>query len=121
MPEIKQDTGVTSDWLQFEEDDIGRFSRENCKVPPNTKLLDGEIVQLNGTGQVVSLTTPASAFGIVVLGCAAIPTESEVAVVVRHARVAYPMLLAPKMPVDSDLTAAHGALAAQNILPVRVV
>lgn len=94
VSEVKTELGVASDWLLFEEDEIGRYSRENVTVAASQNLVSGSVVGYNAAGtQVVAYDDVGPdgdvAAGIMVFGVTTgVGETAQAAMVVRHARVA---------------------------------
>lgn len=114
-----------SDWLLYEEDDIGRFSRDIVTVAVSQTLACGAVVGLNAGGEVIEYdneTVAAGgdvAVGILTEAVTTSATVTQKAVIIaRHARIA-PSMLTWKAGLDgTGKTAGLADLKALGILPV---
>ena len=83
-----------SDWLLYEEDDLGRYSRETVTVAGGQNLKCGSVVGLTGDGtQYVEYTNlppdGADAVGIVINPIVTeVGTPGKTVIIARHARIA---------------------------------
>jgi hypothetical protein len=122
---VKAELGVVSDWLLFEEDESGRYSRENVTVAPGQILVSGQVVGYNAAGtQVVAYDDVGPdgdvAAGILVFGVTTgVGETAQAAMVVRHARVAPSQLTFPNGLGAPAKANALADLAANGIVLVR--
>ena len=90
---VKQEPGRISDWLLYEEDDIGRYSRDNVVVGQNQTLKCGSVVGYNEAGTEVveyddAAPDAAVAAGILVADVTTGADQTAgCAIVSRHARI----------------------------------
>lgn len=121
-----------SDWLLYEEDDIGRFSRDIVTVAASQTLACGAVVGLNAGGEVIEYdneTVVADNETVVAGGDVAVGILTEAVttgagvtqkavIIARHARIA-PSMLTWKAGLDgTGKTAGLADLKALGILPV---
>ena len=114
-----------SDWLLYEEDGIGRFSRDIVPVAASPALACGAVVALDANGAVVeydpddAATAPAA--GIITEAVTTGATESVKAVIIaRHARIVPDQLTWKAGTGEADRHAALSALSALGIVQVQV-
>ena len=95
MGPVKIEADVTSDWLLYEEDDIGRYSRQNVVVAVNQTLVDGQVVGVNSSGEIqayddetVTDAGGATAIGILIGSVTTGAATIKGVILARHARVA---------------------------------
>ncbi len=90
---VKNEPGRLSDWLLYEEDEIGRFSRDNVVVAANQTLKCGSVVGYNDAGTQVVEYDDAAPDGVAAAGIlvADVTTgagqTATAAIVARHARI----------------------------------
>ena len=118
---VKNEPGRTSDWLLYEEDDIGRYSRDNVVVAANQTLKSGAVVGLNDAGtQVVDYddASPdgAVALGILVEDVTTGAATTKAAIVTRHAKIAVSGLVWKTGLLQAAKDAALADLRARGIL-----
>lgn len=120
---VKNEPARLSDWLLYEIDEVGRYSRENITIGANQTLVCGSVVGLNDAGTAYVAyddTAPdgAVAGGILVEAVTTGAGETKpAAIVARHARInpkglAWGALAAPAQ------AAALADLAAKGIVTV---
>ena len=121
----KVEPGRLSDWLLYEEDEIGRFSRDIVTVAINQTLKNGSVVGVNAAGEVMEYDneTATTAGGAVAVGimCEDVTTTSATkksVMVARHARIGTAALVWKTGLVTQDKTDAMADLAARFIVPV---
>ena len=117
---IKTEPNRQSDWLILEEDEIGRYSRDNVTIAANQTLKDGHVVGKNAAGEIVEYdnTDPdgGAAVGILVYGVTTGAATAKGAIIARHALVA-PSGLTFKTGLGvPDKVAAFADLKALGIL-----
>jgi hypothetical protein len=122
---VKTEPGRLSDWLLFESDEIGRYSRDVVTVATNQTLKSGAVVGLNAAGEVMEYDneTATSAGGAVAVGIIGedVTTTSATKksfMVARHARVAPSGLVWKTGLLTADKDAAWVDLKAVGIIPV---
>jgi hypothetical protein len=110
----KIEEGRLSDWLLYEEDDIGRFSRENVTVDGGQTLKCGSVVGLNAAGTMYVEYDNVGPDGATAVGIAVNPVTTGVGItgktviIARHARIAMSGL---KWAASVDQTAKDAAVA----------
>ena len=119
---VKTEPNRLSDWLFYEEDEVGRYSRDNVKQAANTTLKSGAVVAKDGDGNIVEFTGAAgaanAAVGIVVNNLSTGATPGANVIVSRHARVIPNYLLWKAGVTDVQKTAALASLAALGVITV---
>lgn len=90
---VKNEPGRASDWLLYEEDEIGRYSRDVVTVAANQTLKCGAVVGLNADGtEVVEYdnTDPDSGAAVGIMAEEVITGAATVkgVIIARHAKVA---------------------------------
>lgn len=122
---VKQEPGRISDWLLYEEDDIGRYSRDNVVVGQNQTLKCGSVVGYNEAGTEVveyddAAPDAAVAAGILVADVTTGAGQTAgCAIVSRHARI-NPNALVWKTGLAAPAKAnALADLAAKGIVLVK--
>ncbi len=122
-PQVMSDR--QSDWLLYENCDIGRYSRDVVTVAINQTLLDGQVVGKNAAGEVMAYDneTSTSAGGAVATGimCGSITTGAATAkgvMLAREARVVPGRLKYAAGLITADKDAAIVDLAALGIIAV---
>lgn len=123
MPTVKTEPGRISDWLLYEEDDIGRYSRDIVTVAPNQTLKSGQVLGLNAAGtQVVAYDNVgpdgAAAVGIITEDVTTGATAVKSSMIARHARIAPSGLVWASGLIQADKDAALADLKALGILSV---
>lgn len=124
---VKTEPNRNSDWLLYEEDGIGRYSRDNVTVAASQTLVDGTVMGLNAAGtQVVAYDDVgpdgAVAVGILVGNVTTGVGETKPGVIVtRHARIAPDGLTWSAGLLQPAKDAALADLAAKGILTVASV
>lgn len=122
---VKIEPNRLSDWLFYEEDEIGRYSRDNVVQAANTTLKSGAVVMKNGAGEIVEFTGAAgaanAAVGIVVNDCATGAAVAANVIVARTARVVPTYLLWKVGITEPQKAAAMASLAALGIITVASV
>ncbi len=115
--------GRISDWLLYEEDDIGRYSRSNVAQAVSSTLLCGAVVAKNATGEIVEFTgvtgAENAAVGIAVNDLTTGAATSGNVIIERHARIAPSALVWKAGVTDQKKSAALASLAAAGILTVK--
>lgn len=121
---VKPEPGRLSDWLLYEEDEIGRFSRDNVVVAQNQTLKRGSVVGYNDAGTQVVEYDDAAPDGAVAAGIlvADVTTgagqTAAAAIVARQARI-NPNALVWKTGLSAPAKAnALADLAAKGIVLV---
>lgn len=122
---VKIEPNRLSDWLFYEEDEIGRYSRDNVVQAANTTLKSGAVVAKDGTGNIVEFTGAAgaanAAVGVVVNDCATGAAVAANVIVARNARVAPAYLLWKTGATEPQKAAAMASLAALGVITVASV
>lgn len=121
----KTEPGRLSDWLLYEEDEVGRYSRDIVTVAANQTLKNGAVVGVNASGEVMEYDneTTTSAGGAVATGiiCEDVTTGASTkksVVIARHARIAPSGLVWKTGLLQADKDAAMVDLKALGIIPV---
>jgi len=109
------------DWLLQEEDEVGRYSRENTKVTIGQAVKKGQLLEFTDAGktEVSPLvgTAATNGFAGISLNDVEVSTELvEIAVIARHARVVFEKLQFPVGAPQGDLDFAKTLLAAAGIV-----
>ena len=119
---VKTEPNRLSDWLFYEEDEIGRYSRDNVKQAANTTLKSGAVVAKDGDGNIVEFTGAAgaanAAVGIVVNDLTTGAAPGANVIVSRNARVVPQYLLWKAGTTGPQKTAALASLAALGVITV---
>ena len=125
---VKTELGRISDWLLYENCDIGRYSRDNVNitVPANTTYLSGTVLGKNAAGTLYIEYDNVDPDGGAAAGILAEPVTNTTggsltikgAAVVREARIAPSGLIYKSGLVDADKIAALADLKALGILTV---
>jgi hypothetical protein len=124
---VKTEPVRISDWLLYEEDEIGRYSRDNVTVGPSQTLLSGAVVGVNAAGtQVIEYDNVdpdgGIAIGILLDPVTTGPTETKKAVIVaRHARVATERLIWKAGLNAADKLAGLADLSLKGIVTVNEI
>lgn len=125
MVQTSTEGNYNSDWLLFEETDIGRYSRENVVIGASQNIKVGQPLEWADAGKTnaVELAGVAATNGFAGIATEAVVTgvgeSKEIAVVARHARVAFGKLAFPVSAVPADLVFAKTLLASAGILTVE--
>lgn len=122
---VKTEPGRLSDWLLYEVDEVGRYSRDIVTVAINQTLNSGAVVGVNAAGEVMEYDneTATSAGGAVATGIIGEDVTTTSATkksftIARHARIAPSGLVWKAGLVTQDKTDAMVDLAARGIIPV---
>lgn len=125
---VRTELGRISDWLLFENCDVGRYSRDNIDitVPANTTYLSGVVLGKNAAGTLYVEYDNVDPDGGAAAGILAEPVSNTTGgsltikgvAVVRHARIAPKGLIYKTGLVDADKIAALADLKALGILTV---
>lgn len=119
---VKTEPNCLSDWLFYEEDEIGRYSRDNVKQAANTTLKSGAVVAKDAAGNIVEFTGAAgaanAAVGIVVNDLTTGAAPGANVIVSRNARVVPQYLLWKAGTTEPQKTAALASLAALGVITV---
>lgn len=117
---VKTEPKRQSDWLIYEEDQIGRYSRDNVVIAANQTLSDGHVVGKNAGGEIVEYdnTDPdgGAAVGILVHGVSTGASVGKGVIIARHAMIAVSGLTFKTGLAAPDQTAALADLKALGIL-----
>lgn len=117
---VKTEPKRQSDWLIYEEDQIGRYSRDNVVIAANQTLSDGHVVGKNAGGEIVEYdnTDPdgGAAVGILVNGVTTGASTAKGVIIARHAVIAVSGLTFKTGLAAPDQTAALTDLKALGIL-----
>jgi len=119
---VKNEPGRASDWLLYEEDEIGRYSRDVVTVAANQTLKCGAVVGLNAAGtEVVEYDNTDLDGGGVVVGIMAEEVITGAAtvkgvIIARHAKVAPSGLVWKTGLLQADKDAAMADLKAAGII-----
>lgn len=122
---VKNEPGRLSDWLLFEEDEIGRYSRDNVVVAANQTLKCGSVVGYNDAGtQVLEYDDVApdgiAAVGILVNDVTTLAGQTaDNAIVTRYARINANALVWKTGLSAGAKANALADLAARGIILVR--
>jgi hypothetical protein len=122
---IKSEPVRTSDWLLYEEDEIGRYSRDNVTVGSSQVLKAGAVVGLNAAGnQVIEYDNVdpdgGVAIGIIVEDVTTGVGETKKSVIVaRLARVVFEQLVWKAGLTGADKLAGMADLAGKGIVTVN--
>lgn len=116
---VKNEPGRASDWLLYEEDEIGRYSRDVVTVAANQTLKCGAVVGLNADGnQVVEYdnTDPEGGIAVGIMAEEVITGADTVkgVIIARHAKVALSGLVWKTGLSQADKFAAMSALKAKG-------
>ena len=129
------ESGRTSDWLLFENTDIGRYSRENGTVAASQTLKDGQMIGFNDAGTELvaydagtelvayddAAPNGAVAVGILVGDCTTgVGETKDVVYVTRHARINANSLYTTGLAAPA-IAAGLADLASRGIVTVREV
>ncbi len=118
----KIEEGRLSDWLLYEEDDIGRFSRENVTVDGGQTLKCGSVVGLNAAGTMYVEYDNVGPDGATAVGIAINPVATGIGItgktviIARHARIAMSGLTWAASVDQTAKDAAVVDLAAKGIV-----
>jgi hypothetical protein len=121
---VKQEPARISDWLLYEEAEIGRYSRDNVTVGASQTLKSGAVVGLNAAGnQVIEYDNVdpdgGVAIGIIVEDVTTGVGETKKSVIVaRQARVVLEQLLWRAGLTNADKLAGMADLAAKGVVTV---
>ncbi len=120
MP-IKTEPNRRSDWLLYEEDELGRYSRDIVTVAPNQVLVSGTVLGLNAAGTQVGAYDNvgpdfAAAVGVLVEDITTGASPAKGVMLARHAKIAPSGLTWAAGLVDADKTQAYADLKALGIL-----
>lgn len=124
MVQTSTEGNYNSDWLLYEETDIGRYSRDNVVIGASQNISVGQPLEWADAGKTnaVALAGTAAANGFAGIATEAVVTgvgeSKEIAVVSRHARVAFGKLQFPVGATTPDKDFAKTLLAAAGILTV---
>jgi len=118
---VKNEPGRASDWLLYEEDEIGRYSRDVVTVAANQTLKCGAVVGLNAAGTEVVEYDNTDPDGGVVVGIMAEEVITGAAtvkgvIIARHAKVAPSGLVWKTGLLQTDKDAAMADLKAAGII-----
>jgi len=118
---VKNEPGRASDWLLYEEDEIGRYSRDVVTVAANQTLKCGAVVGLNAAGTEVVEYDNTGPDGGVVVGIMAEEVITGAAtvkgvIIARHAKVAPSGLVWKTGLLQADKDAAMADLKAAGII-----
>jgi hypothetical protein len=115
---VKNEPTRISDWLLYEEDEVGAYSRDNGVVAASQTLACGAVVGVDTTGKYVAYDDvgPDGDVAVGILTAAVTTGVGETAkavIIARHARVAFTnvvwaagLSLAAKNAAIADLKAA---------------
>lgn len=118
---VKNEPGRASDWLLYEEDEIGRYSRDVVTVAANQTLKCGAVVGLNAAGtQVVEYdnTDPDGGAAVGIMAEEVITGADTVkgVIIARHAKIAPSGLVWKTGLLQADKDAALADLKAKGII-----
>jgi hypothetical protein len=118
---VKNEPGRASDWLLYEEDEIGRYSRDIVTVAANQTLKCGAIVSLNADStEVVEYdntdTEAGAAVGIMAEEVITGADTVKGVIIARHAKVAPSGLVWKTGLSPADKFAAMLDLKAKGII-----
>jgi hypothetical protein len=116
-----------SDWLLYEETEVGRYSRDNVTVGPSQTLKSGAVIGLNAAGnQVIEYDNVdpdgGVAIGVIVEDVTTGAAETKKSVIVaRQARVVLEQLVWKVGLTNADKLAGLADLAAKGIVTVSEI
>lgn len=117
---VKTEGQRVTDWLLYEADGVGNYSRDNVIVAPGLKLTTGTVVSLDSaTGQVGEYKSGAPVQGILITSVDTTDGSPQTAAVVsRQARVSLSHIIWPAALSDVDKKAAIDDLYGHGVIPV---
>ena len=122
---VKTQPARISDWLQYEEDELGRYSRDIVTLAPNQTLASGTPLSVGtGTGMVAydNATTGATVATAILVDAVVVgATAVKAAAIVRHAKVAKDGLSWKSTVDGTGKTAGMADLATLGIIDTPLV